>query len=141
MQYCRCVDLVGILIKTLMMYIKPTYKYGLILDKGAYAHHFTYTGSGLSESMTEIPFSNNIAYLSRQWQTAAFAFPPLFYMTIDVRTGYGSETDGDSSQVIFRKLKNGIRPSFIHRQHPLRGGKSAVRQPKRPGRPGDHDAI
>ncbi len=93
---------------TLGLYLKPTYKYGLLLDKGHYTHHFTYTGAELAESAGEIPFSGKeVAYLSRQWSLAAFSFGDTFYMTVDVRTGYRSHVTGDTSQVIFRKLRNG----------------------------------
>jgi len=91
-----------------MIYLKPIYKYGLLQDKGRYVHHFVYSGPSLDEKATEIPFSGNVAYLSKDWQVSAFAFPSLFSMTIDVRTNFHEENSVDSSQVIFRKLKNGI---------------------------------
>ena len=89
------------------MYIKPTYKQGMLLDTGYFTHHFIYNGTALTASSTEIPFSNNVAYLNSNWQQTAFAFPSLFFMTIDVRTGYWSEATGDATQIIFRKSKTG----------------------------------
>jgi hypothetical protein len=95
------------LVKGVDMYVKPMYKYGMLLDKGGYTHHFLYRGTGLSESSSEIPFSNNVGYLRPDWHVAAYQFPSLFFLTIDIRTAYASATSGDTSQTIFRKLKDG----------------------------------
>lgn len=92
----------------LALYIKPTYKYGMLLDTGYYTHHFVYTGPPLNASSTEIPFSGYIAYPSPTWKLAAFQFPSNFFMSIDIRTAFAT-VGGDPSQVIFRKLKSGKR--------------------------------
>jgi len=97
-----------ILISGLILYIKPFYRDGLLIDKGDYIHHFVYNGTVLNEPKTDIFFKNHTAYLDTNFPIAAFQFPSPYLITIDIEPLYTLQDSGDLNQIIFRKLKSGI---------------------------------